>query len=149
MFSGKKTGLTGRGDTASLSEKCTRKWREKAEAEEGGGRAGSFWLKGLNPAAVCWGHARGRGRTRRHGAMGLGGHTGAAPRPQPVPPLPGTAPLGLGRHIMDDGIALHEQVQGLGGTAGDSRGQAVGEEVGPSALPEQGHQGFRPCCVAP
>lgn len=80
----------------------------------------------------------GRGRTQRQGVMGLCRHTGQALTSSLAPAgptLPRTAPQGLGRHRLDDGVALHEQVQGLGGTADSSRGQAVGEEVGPGTLP--------------
>lgn len=86
---GKKTGLTGRGDTAAFSEKCTRKWKEKAEAEEGGGRAGSFWLKGLNPGAICWGHARGRGRTVGMELWAWAGTQGQLPDPNLPHPCQG------------------------------------------------------------
>lgn len=47
----------------------------------------------------------------------------------------GPVPPRLGSHRLDDGVALHEKVQGLGSTAHNGRGQAVGEEVGPRALP--------------
>lgn len=59
----------------------------------------------------------------------------------------GPSPLGLGSHGLSDGIALHEQVQGLGGTAHHGGGQAVGEEVGAGALAEQIDEGFGACCV--
>lgn len=59
----------------------------------------------------------------------------------------GPSPLGLGSHGLGDGIALHEQVQGLGGTAHHGGGQAVGEEVGAGALAEQIDEGFGACCV--
>lgn len=47
----------------------------------------------------------------------------------------GTIPMGLGSHRLDNSITLHEQVQGLRSTSYNSRGQAVGEEVGPRTLP--------------
>lgn len=59
----------------------------------------------------------------------------------------GPSPLGLGSHGLCDGVALHEQVQGLGGTAHHGGGQAVGEEVGAGALAEQIDEGFGACCV--
>lgn len=55
-----------------------------------------------------------------------------------VPP----SPLGLGSHGLRNGIALHEQVQGLGCTAHHGGGQAVGEEVWAGTLSEQINEGF-------
>lgn len=62
---------------------------------------------------------------------------------------PNTAPspLGLGSHGLGNGIALHEEVQGLGCTAHHGRGQAVGEEVGAGALAEQIDERFGASCV--
>lgn len=72
----------------------------------------------------------------------------ACGRPQELG-VPGAAPLGLGSYRLDDGIVLHEQVQGLGGAGDDSRRQTVGEEVWPGTLTQQGYQWRRPRGIAP
>lgn len=57
------------------------------------------------------------------------------------------SPLGLGSHGLCNGIAVHEEVQGLGRTAHHGGGQAVGEEVRPGALAEEFDEGFGASCV--
>lgn len=75
-------------------------------------------------------------------------HSQRAPSCSPTPPgargeqRHGPSPLGLGGHGLGDGVALHEQVQGLGGAAHHGGGQAVGEEVRAGALAEQIDEGF-------
>lgn len=57
------------------------------------------------------------------------------------------SPLGLGSHGLCNGIALQEEVQGLGCTAHHGGGQAVGEEVWAGTLAEQIDEGFRASCI--
>lgn len=57
------------------------------------------------------------------------------------------SPLGLGSHGLCNGIALHEEVEGLGRAAHHGGRQAVGEEVRAGALAEQIDEGFGAGCV--
>lgn len=57
-------------------------------------------------------------------------------------------PHGFGRHALCNLIRREQQLHSLGGAAHHGRGEGVGEQVGPRALPQQVDERLRTDRVA-
>lgn len=66
----------------------------------------------------------------------------------PHPSFRTNAPHGFGRHALCNLIGGEQQLYSLGSTAHHGRGEGVGKQVRPRALPQQVNERLRPNCVA-